>query len=116
MVRRYILAFLIALLPIQSWAVVDMRLEREKIQMGLVDSQLNDAHHACHQEVAKSDSEDSSTTKQSNCHSCSLCMAFGGIFFHNPVVQLDSPSQSFFTKPLILFSQELTLTSKPPIH
>jgi hypothetical protein len=116
MVSRYILAFLIALLPIQSWAVVDMRLEREKIQLGLVDSQVNDTHHACHQEVAKSDSEDSSTTKQSNCHSCSLCMAFGGIFFHNPVVQLDSPSQSFFTKPLILFSQELTLTSKPPIH
>jgi len=116
MVRRFILVFLIALLPIQSWAVVDMRLEREKIQIGLVGPQANDVHHACHQEVANTPLEDSSSTKQSNCNSCSLCMAFGGIFFHNPVVRLDSPSQSFFTKPLILFSQELTLTSKPPIH
>ena len=116
MVRRYTLAFLIAILPIQSWAVVDMRLDQEKIQMGLVDSQVNDVHHACHQEVAKFDSEDSSTTKQSNCHSCSLCMAFGGVFFLNPVLQFNSPNQSFFTKPLIFLSQEPNLTSKPPIH
>ena len=52
MLRRLTLMLLITILPIQSWAVVDMRLQKEALQLSTSSVPSQDTHHLCHQDVA----------------------------------------------------------------
>ena len=115
MFRRLALICLIAILPIQSWAVVDMSLQKEALQFGSTSISSQGIHHPCHQEVVQNADDQSTETNQTSCYACSLCMAFGATLITNPILRFESPTQSLFTVLRIFSSEDLVLGNKPPI-
>jgi hypothetical protein len=51
MLKKLTLSLLIAILPIQSLAVVDMSLQKQALQFGSTAISPQDSHHPCHQEL-----------------------------------------------------------------
>jgi hypothetical protein len=115
MIKRIVLVLLVALLPVQSWAVVDMSLQKEALQFGTTSVSSSDSHHPCHQEVLPNADDQSAESNQTSCYACSLCMAFGAALITNPVLRFESPTQSLFTHLHQFSSEDLTLGNKPPI-
>ena len=115
MFRRLALIFLIAILPIQSWAVVDMSLQKEALQFGSTANFSQDSHHPCHQEVVLNADDQDTESNQTSCYACSLCMAFGATLITNPILRFESPTQSLFTDLQRFSSEDLVLGNKPPI-
>ncbi len=97
MVKQLLLSLLIAVLPIQSWAVVDMSLQKEALQFGSGSISSKYSHHPCHQEAALNADDQNTESNQASCYSCSLCMAFGATLITNPFLRFESPTQSLFT-------------------
>lgn len=118
--HKLFLSILIALMPIQSWAVLDMRLQH---QMGITQAvystdEDNPNAHPCHQEsVAKTagDVGESSHAENAGCNSCTLCMAFGLPFSISSNLSLGDFGQRFLVSPRTFQSQDLATLSKPPI-
>lgn len=115
MLKRLALFLLITILPIQSWAVVDMRLQKETLPFVPVSIPAQVSHHPCHQEVNLSPDGQSSETNQASCNACSLCMAFGAILASDWILHFESPSQSFSTHLPRFSSEDIVLGHKPPI-
>jgi hypothetical protein len=114
MLRRFILHLLIALVPIQSWAVVDMSLKKETSVFVNASNAVQNNYHPCHQEALSADDQ-STDVNQTSCNACSLCMAFGASLISNPTLRFESPTQSFFISVLGFSSEDLILGNKPPI-
>lgn len=115
MLRRLVLILLIAILPIQSWAVVDMSLQKEALQFGSTLISSQDGHHPCHQEAVLNSDDQGTESNQASCYACSLCMAFGASLITNPIVRFKSPTQSLFTHLHGFSSEDQILGNKPPI-
>ena len=115
MLKKLTLILLVAILPIQSWAVVDMSLQKEALQFGNTVIPSQDAHHPCHQEVVLNADDQNTESIQKSCYACSLCMAFGAILITNPILRFESPTQSLFTDLQRFSSEDLVLGIKPPI-
>ena len=115
MLRQSVLILLIAILPIQSWAVVDMSLQKEALQFGSPSISSQDSHHPCHQEATLNADDQDTESSQASCHACSLCMAFGATLITNPIMRFESPTQSLFTDLPRLIGEVPTLGNKPPI-
>lgn len=115
MVKQLVLTLLVAILPIQSWAVVDMSLQKEALQFSDTSISSKDSHHPCHQEVVLHSDEQGIESKQTSCHACSLCMAFGATLITNPTLRFKSPTQSLFSDLQRFSSEDLVLGNKPPI-
>ena len=120
MLRKLFIASLIALMPIQSWAVLDMGFQH---QVGYTQAlhtteEAKSSAHPCHQESfanTSSDTGESSHAEKSGCNSCTLCMAFGLPFFFSSDLSLGDFGQRFLVSPRIFQSQDLATLSKPPI-
>lgn len=70
------LIFLISTLPIQAWAVSDMRFKYPSAVVGV---ETQKSAHPCHQDLKISTADDSelhNQSQESSCNSCVLCMAF----------------------------------------
>jgi len=115
MLKKLTLSFLIAILPIQSWAVVDMSLQKQALQFGSTAISPQDSHHPCHQEVVLNADDQSTEGNQASCYACSLCMALGATLITNPILRFESPTQSLFTDLQRFSSEDLVLGIKPPI-
>lgn len=115
MLRKVALSLLITILPIQSWAVVDMSLKKEALQFGNSSISSQYSHHPCHQEVALNSDDQSVESNQSSCYACSLCMAFGATLIANSNLRFESPTQSLFTDLQGFSSEDPVLGNKPPI-
>lgn len=115
MIKRFSLFFLIVLVPIQSWAVVDMSLQKEAMQFDIVLKSSDNSHHPCHQEMVHGAETENSEVGKVNCNACSLCIAFGTGLTSNLSLHLESPTQFFFTDLPQFGSEDLLLVIKPPI-
>lgn len=125
MLRKLFLISLIALMPIQSWAVLDMSFNHQAVQAQLTKSgyQANSSSsspslHPCHQESLANTSGDigeSSHAENAGCNSCTLCMAFGLPLFSSTNLGQDDFTQRFFVSLKTFQSQDLASLNKPPI-
>jgi hypothetical protein len=120
MLRKFFISSLIALMPIQSWAVLDMGFQHQVGLTQVVDatqeSKLN--AHPCHQESLvnqSGDSEESIHTESAGCNSCTLCMAFGLPVFFGPKLGQGDFSQRFFVSLETFQSRDPASLIKPPI-
>ncbi|NDC66240.1 MAG: hypothetical protein EBZ73_06475 [Burkholderiaceae bacterium] len=119
MIKKLLLISLIALIPVQAWAVLDMSMQKQLV-ISVVETQESMASHPCHQDgknAAQHSIDDQQVVEVSGdrCYSCTLCMAFG--LLPNPValVIADRYSQIFHTNYKILTGIDLAVVNKPPI-
>jgi len=126
MLRKLFLISLIALMPIQSWAVLDMSFKHQAVEAQAAipgaeaRSQASSApsSHPCHQESLANISGDigeSNHAENAGCNSCTLCMAFGLPFFFSPNLAQGDFTQRFFVSLETFQSQDLASLNKPPI-
>jgi len=120
MLRKLLLSSLIALMPIQSWAVLDMGFQHQvgNTQAVHVTEEAELSAHPCHQESLANKSADigeSSYAEKSGCNSCTLCMAFGLPIFFSTDLGLNEFSQRFSVSLETFHSQDLASLNKPPI-
>ncbi len=115
MVKQLLLTLLVAILPIQSWAVVDMSLQKEALQFGSASISSKESHHPCHQEVVLNSDDQNTEGNHASCYACSLCMAFGATLITDPILRFESPAQSLFSDLQRFSSEDLVLGIKPPI-
>ena len=126
MLRKLFLSSLIALMPIQSWAVLDMSLKHQAVEAQTVTpgaeakplTSLPPSPHSCHQESlanTSGDTGESSHAEKSGCNSCTLCMAFGLPIFFSPKIGQGDFTQRFFVSLETFQSQDLASLNKPPI-
>jgi hypothetical protein len=120
MLRKLFISSLIALMPIQSWAVLDMGFQHQldNGQALHVTEEAKSSAHPCHQESlanTSGDLGDSSHAEKSGCNSCTLCMAFGLPFFFSSDLSLGDFGQRFVVSLETYQSQDLAALSKPPI-
>jgi Na+-transporting NADH:ubiquinone oxidoreductase subunit NqrB len=118
MMKRFMLMILIALVPVQSWAVLSMGLQQETRAMGFYALDSKQITHSCHQapsqlsdllERVQPEPEDSA------CHSCTLCMAIGLIHSARPVALNSLFRQALHTVNQSLTGDDFSRLNKPPI-
>jgi hypothetical protein len=119
MFKRLLLISLIALIPIQAWAVLDMSMQKQLVSTV---TQIHEpvVYHPCHQDgkdVAQHSMDDQQAVEVSGdrCYSCTLCMAFG--LLPDPIGSevADRYTQTFHTNHTILTGIDLAVVNKPPI-
>jgi hypothetical protein len=120
MLRKLFLSSLIALMPIQSWAVLDMGFQHQVSNTKTVHAteDIKASAHPCHQESLANTSGDlgaSSHAENTGCNSCTLCMAFGLPFSISSDLSLGDFGQRFVVSLETYQSQDLAALSKPPI-
>jgi hypothetical protein len=111
---------LIALMPIQSWAVLDMGFQHQVGVTQVVDAtqEAKSNAHPCHQESLTNQSGDGGESihaENAGCNSCTLCMAFGLPVFFGPKLDQVDFSQRFFVSLETFQSQDPASLIKPPI-
>ena len=119
MLKRLLLVSLIALIPVQAWAVLDMSMQKQLVSTV---TQIHEpvVYHPCHQDgkaVAQHSMDDQQTVEMSRdrCYSCTLCMAFGLLPNSIGSVVADRYTQTFHTNHKILTGIDLAVVNKPPI-
>ncbi len=120
MLRKLFISSFIVLMPIQSWAVLDMGFQHQigNTQALHTTEEAKSTAHPCHQESlanTSGDLGDSSHAEKSGCNSCTLCMAFGLPFFFSSDLSLGDFGQRFLVSLQTFQSQDLATLSKPPI-
>lgn len=120
MLRKLFLSSLIALMPIQSWAVLNMGFQHQggNTQVVHTSEEVKSSAHPCHQESLANTSGDvgeSSHAEKAGCNSCTLCMAFGLPFSLSSDLSPGDFGQRFLLSPRTFQSQDLATLSKPPI-
>jgi hypothetical protein len=120
MLRKLFISSLIALMPIQSWAVLDMGFQHQldNGQALHVTEEAKSSAHPCHQEslaTISGDIGESNHAENAGCNSCTLCMAFGLPFFFSPNLAQGDFTQRFFVGLETFQSQDLASLNKPPI-
>ncbi len=120
MLKRCLLICLIALIPVQAWAVLDMSMQKQFVSPATV-SHETVASHPCHQvldSVSSEHSIDSQLVQRDSgdrCYSCTLCMAFGLLPNSLGLLVVDNYSQTLHTSLKTLAGIDRTVLSKPPI-
>ena len=119
MFKRLLLISLIALIPVQAWAVLDMSMQKQLVSTV---TQIHEsvANYPCHQDgkaVAQHSMHDQQAVEVSGdqCYSCTLCMAFGLLPGSIGSVVADRYTQTFHTNHKILTGIDLAVFNKPPI-
>jgi len=120
MLRKLFITSLIALMPIQSWAVLSMGFQHQvgNAQDVFATEEAKPSVHSCHQEALSNtsgDIEESNHSENTGCNSCTLCMAFGLPFSLSLDLSLGDFGQRFLLSPRTFQSQDLASLSKPPI-
>ncbi len=120
MFRKLFITSLIALMPIQSWAVLDMGFQHQVGVTQVVDAtqEAKSNAHPCHQESLTNQSDDGGESihaENAGCNSCTLCMAFGLPVFFGPKLDQVDFSQRFFVSLETFQSQDPAILIKPPI-
>jgi hypothetical protein len=120
MLRKLFLSSLIALMPIQAWAVLDMGFQHQVSNTQAVHAaeDIKSSAHPCHQESVGNTAGDigeSSHAENAGCNSCTLCMAFGLPFSLSLDLSLGDFGQRFVMSLQTFQSQDLATLSKPPI-
>jgi hypothetical protein len=120
MLRKLFITSLIALMPIQSWAVLSMGFQHQagNAQAVFATEEAKPIVHSCHQETLSNTSGDigeSNHAENTGCNSCTLCMAFGLPFSLSSDLSLGDFGQRFLLSPRTFQSQDLASLSKPPI-
>jgi len=118
--RNLFISSLIALMPLQSWAALDMGFQHQagNTQAVHATEEAKSSAHPCHQESLANTSGDigeSSHAENAGCNSCTLCMAFGLPFFFSSDLSLGDFGQRFLVSLQTFQSQDLATLSKPPI-
>ena len=120
MFKRFLLICLVALIPVQAWAVLDMSMQKQLVTPVSV-SHETAASHPCHQVLDSVSSEHSigSQLVQKDSgdrrYSCTLCMAFGLLPASAALTLTDQFSQTLHTSQKILAGIDRIVFSKPPI-
>ena len=120
MFKRLLLISLIALIPVQAWAVLDMSMQKQLVTPVTV-SHETVASHPCHQvldSVSSEHSIDSQLVQKDGgdrCYSCTLCMAFGLLPNSVALLVADRYSQTFHTTLKTLMGIDSSVVIKPPI-
>ena len=119
MFKRLLLVSLIALIPVQAWAVLDMGMQKMLVTPV---SQIHEpvVSHPCHQDgkdVAQHsmDAQQAVEVSGDRCYSCTLCMAFGLLPNSVPALITDRFTQTFSTSLKTLTGIDLSVANKPPI-
>lgn len=119
MFKRLLLVSLIALIPVQAWAVLDMSMQKQIVSAV---TQIHEpvVSHPCHQDgkdVAQHSMDDQQAVEVSGdrCYSCTLCMAFGLLPNSIGSVVVGRYIQTFYTNHKILTGIDLAVVNKPPI-
>ena len=118
MFKRLLLISLIALIPVQAWAVLDMSMQKQLVSTV---AQIHEpvAAHPCHQDVDVAqhsmDSHQAIEVNGDRCYSCTLCMAFGLLPDSVPALITDRFTQTFSTSLKTLTGIDLSVANKPPI-
>jgi hypothetical protein len=120
MLRKLFISSLIALMPIHSWAVLDMGFQHELGNTPAihVTEEIKSSAHPCHQESmdhSTGDVGESSHAESTGCNSCTLCMAFGLPLFFNADLTPADFGQRFIVSLQTFKSQDLATLIKPPI-
>jgi hypothetical protein len=119
MFKRLLLISLIALIPVQAWAVLDMSMQKQLVStVTWIHEQV--VSHPCHQDdkdVAQHSMDDQQAVEVSGdrCYSCTLCMAFGLLPVSIGSVVADRYTQTFHTNHKILTGIDHAVFNKPPI-
>ena len=119
MFKRLLLVSLIALIPVQAWAVLDMSMQKQ-IVSAVTQIYEPVVSHPCHQDgkdVAQHSMDDQQAVEVSGdrCYSCTLCMAFGLLPNSIGSVVAGRYIQTFYTNHKILTGIDLAVVNKPPI-
>ena len=119
MFKKLLLVSLIALIPFQAWAVLDMSMQKHFVST-VTQIYEQEVLHPCHQDgkdVAQHSMDDQQAVEVSGdrCYSCTLCMAFG--LLPDPIGSevADRYTQTFHTNHKILTGIDLAVVNKPPI-
>jgi len=119
MFKRLLLISLIALIPFQAWAVLDMSMQKHFVSTV---TQIHEsvANYPCHQDgkaVAQHSMHDQQAVEVSGdqCYSCTLCMAFGLLPNSVGLLVADRYSQPFHTTFKTLMGIDSSVVIKPPI-
>jgi len=104
MLKKLLLVSLIALIPVQAWAVLDMSMQKQLVSTV---TQIHEpvVSHPCHQDSAD----------MVQCYSCTLCMAFGLLPNSVALLVADRYSQTFHTTLKTLMGIDSSVVIKPPI-
>ena len=120
MLKKLLLVSLIALIPVQAWAVLDMSMQKQRLTADAASHEMV-ASHPCHQ-FGKTVSMDYPSSTQlaqdsssDRCYSCTLCMAFGLLPASTALTLTDQFSQTLHTSQKILAGIDRIVFSKPPI-
>ena len=120
MFKRLLLISLIALIPVQAWAVLDMSMQKQLVTPVTV-SHETVASRPCRQvldSVSSEHSIDSQLVQKDSgdrCYSCTLCMAFGLLPNSVALLVADRYSQTFHTTLKTLMGIDSSVVIKPPI-
>ena len=118
MFKRLLLVSLIALIPVQAWAVLDMSMQKQLVSTV---AQIHEpvAAHPCHQDVDVAqhsmDSQQAIEVSGDRFYSCTLCMAFGLLPNSVALLVADRYSQTFHTTLKTLMGIDSSVVIKPPI-
>lgn len=114
MLKRLLLISLIAIVPVQAWAALDMSMKHQINGNGV---EVQAVSHPCHQETNLESSDNpghSSHTENGECNSCALCMAFG--FTPSQILISSTAFTQIYTSGQINFvSHDTSALKKPPI-
>lgn len=119
MLSKIFICLLIVFLPVQSWAVIDMGFQHHKKTLQMPITTVAKIDHACHQNSASlSDSTHAShpSLENSDCNSCTLCMAIGFLQAQQIIDLMDSFSQAFYSINQSLIGVDVSSLTKPPIR
>ncbi len=119
MLKKLLLVSLIALIPVQAWAVLDMSMQKQLVSTV---TQIHAAvvSHPCHQDGAdmvqhSMDNQQAIDAGGDRCYSCTLCMAFGLLPNSVALLVADRYSQTFHTTLKTLMGIDSSVVIKPPI-
>ncbi len=119
MFKKLFICLLVAFVPLQSWAVIDMGFQHQQKAQQAPKTAISKLDHACHQNRASIDDDahvSQKTADSSGCNSCTLCMAIGFLQTPQAIHLTDSFSQAFHSISQPLIGVDIPSLTKPPIR
>jgi hypothetical protein len=117
MLRKLFLFSLIILTPMHSLAALQMPFDHQTGVTGVnIAKAVDVSQHPCHQEVTNTPTdEDLSSTQNTACNACTLCMAFGFFPLHLAMMPDHFSMIINASKQTSFISHDSLGLSKPPI-
>ncbi len=119
MFKKLFICLLVAFVPLQSWAAIDMGFQHQQNAQQTSKTAEAKIAHACHQNRASIDDDahvSQKTADSSGCNSCTLCMAIGFLQTPQAIHLTDSFSQAFHSVSQPLIGVDISSLTKPPIR